>query len=252
MKTPSSASTSGADASGGVVPSPVTPRAPRTRRARAGLLALVTICALAGAAAAQQAGRGGVQTTFDTAVDDFMAGRVRESSDGFDRVVKLAPEVMPQLWQRGIALYYAERYQDCRAQFESHRTVTPAVVENAVWLFLCVARLESPAAARKALLPVGADSRRPMREVYEMFRGDRTPDAVMAVAGDDLSARFYAALCVGLYYEALGDARARTFITEAAGDRFASVGGYMNRVAKVHMQVRRWDSGPGPTAPPAR
>jgi len=223
--------------------------------ARAGLIGFLAACAVAGLVAGQQRQPlgGDVQAILQRAVDDFLAGRIRESADGFDRVVTLSPGVMPELWQRGIALYYAERYQDCRAQFESHRGVNPADVENAAWHFLCVARLESPAAALKALLPVGADPRRPMREVYEMFRGDRTPDSVLAVAGDDASARFYAALYVGLYYEALGDARARTYITEAAGDRFAGAGGYMNRVAKVHVQVRRWNSGAGaPANPPGR
>jgi hypothetical protein len=33
-------------------------------------------------------------------------------------------------WQRGIALYYAGRYKDCRLQFESHRTVNPNDVET--------------------------------------------------------------------------------------------------------------------------
>src|SRR5688572_14783931 len=80
------------------------------------------------------------QDVFDRAVTDFERGRVAESAAGFDELVKLAPASAPQLWQRGIALYYAGRYKDCRTQFESHRTVNPNDVENAVWHFLCVAR----------------------------------------------------------------------------------------------------------------
>jgi len=71
----------------------------------------------------------------------------------------------------GIALYYAGRFKDCRAQFESHRTVNPDDVENAAWHFLCVARAESVTSARAALLPVGPDPRVPMRQIYQMFRG---------------------------------------------------------------------------------
>ncbi len=74
---------------------------------------------------------------------------------GFDRVVALQPEVAPQLWQRGIALYYAGRFDAGRLQFESHRTVNPADVENAAWHFLCVAKAESAAAAKDRMLPVG-------------------------------------------------------------------------------------------------
>ena len=107
----------------------------------------------------------------DAAIADFLAARVAESVAGFDRVVALAPDVAPQLWQRGIALYYVGRYDDCRRQFESHRTVNPNDVENPAWHFLCVARAESPEKARAALLPVGPDQRSPMREIYQMFQG---------------------------------------------------------------------------------
>ena len=171
----------------------------------------------------------------DRAIDDFLAGRVKESVTGFDRVVALAPDAAPQLWQRGIALYYAGRYDDCRKQFESHRTVNPNDVENPAWHFLCVAHAESPQKARAALLPVGPDQRSPMREVYEMFKGAMTPDAVLAAAGQSASARFYAELYVGLYYEATGNKAAGvTHLKAAASDRFANAGGYMHRVATLH------------------
>src|SRR6185295_4480767 len=129
----------------------------------------------------------------DRAIDDFLAGRITEAVAGFDQVVKLAPDAAPQLWQRGIALYYAGRYRDCRAQFESHRTVNPNDVENPAWHFLCVARAESPEKARAALLPVGPDQRSPMKEIYEMFKGTLPPEGVLKAAGDG-SSRFYAEL----------------------------------------------------------
>ena len=68
---------------------------------------------------------------FNRAVDHFFAGRFTESADAFDEVAALRPNAAPQLWQRGIALYYAGRYESCREQFESHRTVNPGDVENA-------------------------------------------------------------------------------------------------------------------------
>ena len=171
----------------------------------------------------------------DRAIDDFLAGRIKESVAGFDRVVTLAPNAAPELWQRGIALYYVGRYDDCRRQFESHRTVNPNDVENPAWHFLCVAHLESPAKARAALLPVGPDQRSPMREVYEMFKGTMTPDAVLAAAGQSASARFYAELYVGLYYEATGNKTAGlTHLKAAASQQYANAGGYMYRVATLH------------------
>jgi tetratricopeptide (TPR) repeat protein len=169
------------------------------------------------------------------AVAEFSKGRITESVAAFDELARLAPGEAPYLWQRGIALYYAGRYQDCRAQFESHRTVNSDDVENAAWHFLCVARAESPKAARTALLPVGPDSRVPMREIYEMFRGTATADAVLKAAGERPQGRFYAHLYVALYSEAIGDqARAREQIGLAAQPRFADAGGYMHMVAVVH------------------
>jgi lipoprotein NlpI len=175
----------------------------------------------------------------DRAIEDFLAGRVAESVVGFDQVATLAPQAAPQLWQRGIALYYVGRYQDCRAQFESHRTVNPNDVENPAWHFLCVARAESPAKARAALLPVGPDQRSPMREIYQMFRGTTPPDAVLAAAGTEPGAQFYAELYVGLYYDALGDdRRALEHLRVAASDRYSSAGGYMHVVARLHPRLR--------------
>jgi lipoprotein NlpI len=179
------------------------------------------------------------QVVFDRAVADFLAGRVAESVVGFDNVARLAPDLAPELWQRGIALYYVGRYADCRRQFESHRTVNPNDVENAAWHFLCVARAESPGKARAALLPVGPDARVPMRQVYQMLRGELKPEEVMAAAGDRPEAQFYAHLYVGLYFEALGNAAgALEHITAAASDRY-EMGGYMHKVAKNHLALLR-------------
>ena len=176
------------------------------------------------------------QAILERAVADFEDGRIAESAAGFDVLVKVRPSLAPQLWQRGITLYYAGRYADCRAQFELHRTVNPDDVENAAWHFLCVARAESAAKARAALLPVGPDARVPMRQIYEMFRGTLSSERVLQAAGSQPPAQFYAQLYVGLYFEALrDDRRALEHIMAAAADRYADAGGYMHTVAKVHL-----------------
>ena len=177
------------------------------------------------------------QASLNRAVVDFENGRFAESAAAFDSLAKAAPAQAPYLWQRGIALYYAGRYDDCRRQFESHRTVNPDDVENAAWHFLCVARAESPAKARAALLPVGPDARVPMREVYQMFRGTRTPEQVLSAAGSQPDGQFYGHLYLGLYFEALGmKEQALEHIKIAASDRFAASGGYMHMVARVHLR----------------
>lgn len=199
-------------------------------------LALAVITASVAVLHAQSA----ADRALDRAIVHFQAGRVAESVAEFDTVARLAPEYAPELWQRGIALYYAGRYRDCRAQFESHRTVNPNDVENAAWHFLCVARAESVEKARSALLPVGPDSRAPMREVYQMFSGALGPEKVLAISGAGVGAQFYAHLYVGLYFEALGrTAEALDHIRAAAADRYAAAGGYMHGVARLHLALRQ-------------
>jgi lipoprotein NlpI len=228
MTTRCSASISGADHGAGL-----------RRRSRWVLPILAAVALLSDGARAQTENP---RAILNQAMADFRAGRVAESVTGFDRVAQLAPQSAPELWQRGIALYYLGRYKDCRRQFESHRTVNPADVENAAWHYLCVARDENPQRARAALLPVGPDSRVPMREIYQMFRGDISTESVLVAAGNEPLGRFYAALYVGLYHEANNVGRASFYIADAADDKYAAVAGYMHSVAKVHMQVRRWPS----------
>ena len=163
-----------------------------TRHISTGLWILLAFIVVRPAAAQAPVER--PQAIFERAVTDFLGGRLAESVAGFDTLARIDPGQAPQLWQRGIALYYAGRYKDCRLQFESHRTVNPNDVENAAWHFLCVARGESVQAARAALLPVGPDSRAPMRQVYEMFRGTLKPDEVLAAAGSRPESQFYAHL----------------------------------------------------------
>jgi len=178
----------------------------------------------------------GASEVMARAVTAFEQGRFAASVAAFDQVVQMVPDRAPHLWQRGIALYYAGRYADCRRQFESHRTVNPDDVENAAWHFLCVSREQNVQAARAALLPVGPDARLPMRQVYQMFRGDLTPEEVMKAAGDNAEGQFYAHLYVGLYFDALGRKDlSRAHIKEAAAARY-SAGGYMHMVARVHLR----------------
>lgn len=174
------------------------------------------------------------QAVYEGAVRDFEAGRFADSASGFDRLVALSPGSEPDLWQRGLAQYYAGQFKQCRAQFELHRAVNPADVENAAWHFLCVAAVEGKDKARASLLPVGDDARRPMREVYEMFQGRRSPDEVLAAGRGSLEGEFFSRLYAGLYLYASGETeRAARLMAEAAQDRYKG-GGYMHMVARVH------------------
>jgi lipoprotein NlpI len=174
-------------------------------------------------------------------LEHFKLGHIKESIQDFDKYLEFVPKQAPHHWQRGIALYYAGRYDDGRKQFESHQTVNPADVENAVWHFLCVARLENAEKARASLIPIKGDSRVPMSQIYDLFAGKAKPEQVFEAAkaaskSDD--ALFYANLYVGLYYEATGDkVRANEYINKAASDLHAQH--YMGDVARVHAELLR-------------
>ncbi len=166
----------------------------------------------------------------------FKAGRIEASIEDFDQVVALDPSQDPYLWQRGISYYYVGRFAECRGQFERHRLVNPNDVENAVWHLLCVAAEEGLEAAREAMLPVGLDARRPMKEIDALFRGKGSVEEVeAAVREEDPGARFYADLYLGLYYELVGEAEKAA----AAIERAASLPnrGYMIEVARVHRRL---------------
>jgi lipoprotein NlpI len=184
------------------------------------------------------------QELFSEAVRLFFEAKPVESARKFDQLVVAVPAAEPDLWQRGLALYYAERYQDGQKQFELHKTVNPSDVENPAWHLLCVAKLEGAQAARGKLLPVGEDSRVPMQEILDLYAGRGTEAAVLEAAENgEAGARrnqlCYAHLYLGLFHEAAGDAeRAREHMTQAAGP--FRMDHYMGKVAVMHAKLRGW------------
>jgi len=168
----------------------------------------------------------------------FRRADIATSIREFDKAIEIEPRLSPHHWQRGISLYYANRFADCAKQFEIHRTVNPEDVENAVWHYLCVARAKNPETARKQFIPITADDRPAMMEVHALFAGRSTPDKVIAAAGTNRSGLFYAHLYVGLFHEAHGDrSRAIEHIRRAATDYPSDH--YMGDVARVHLKLAR-------------
>lgn len=175
----------------------------------------------------------------------FFEAKIAESIAAFDKLIELQPDAKPHLWQRGLALYYADKFKEGREQFETHQTVNTADVENAAWHFLCVARLEGVEGARKNFIPIEGDSRVPMKEVHQLFAGKGSVEAVMKAAetGDESERRnqlCYAHLYLGLYFEAMKDeSKAKEHMLKSAKDY--SMSHYMGETARVHLKVRGWD-----------
>ncbi len=187
------------------------------------------------------------KSRYERGEEHFLAGRITESLVEWDAQVNETPASLPGHWQRGLALYYADRFKEGRAQFETHQKVNREDVENAVWHFLCVTKLENVDAARKAFIPITRDTRVPMKEIHALFGGKGTTEAVLKAAeaseGITPSAlnmqRCYARLYLGLYHEAMGETeKAKEHMLKAA--ELAPAGSYMGTVAVVHCKVRGW------------
>jgi tetratricopeptide (TPR) repeat protein len=173
--------------------------------------------------------------------EHFRQARIAESIADFDRQLELVPEKSAEHWQRGIAYYYAGEYEKGAQQFELHQTVNPQDVENAAWHFLCVARSPqgSVEAARERLILVTQDSRVPMTQIQQMFAGTISPDEVLRVGAEvGGTARFYADLYVGLYFEAVGREVESLRLIKLAADNLLAMGNYMRDVAQVHATLR--------------
>ena len=172
----------------------------------------------------------------------FKLGQVDASIRDFDRFIELRPEQKISHWQRGISFYYAGRYDDGRRQFEGYQEYDSSDVENAVWRFMCMARKDGMDKARKAILKIGDDRRVPMRQVYDLFKGELQPDDVIAAARagkpekEQLNRQlFYAHLYVGIYHDLAGDRKKAMEHLDLAVEH--RIGHYMWDVARVHRDL---------------
>jgi lipoprotein NlpI len=175
--------------------------------------------------------------------EHFKLGHVVASLADFDRFLELRPEARAAHWKRGISCYYAGRFDEGRKQFEAGRQVYKDDVENAVWHFLCVARLSDIDKARASLLKIGHDQRVPLMEAYALCAGRSKPDEVLAAArtgkpaAAELNERlFYAHLYLGLYDDVRGERKqALDHLTRAVEDH--KLDHYMWDVARLHREL---------------
>jgi lipoprotein NlpI len=181
----------------------------------------------------------------------FMMGNIKQSIESYDRVIELKPQLEPQLWQRGLALYYAERFQDGKDQFETHQSYNTQDVENAVWHLLCNSKIVGLDKARENFIPITKDARVPMKQIHQLFGGTGDVEAVFtaarttpAVGRTKAIQIYYAHLYTGLYYDMIGDqAKAIAEMREAAKVNPLRKDLLMGRVADVHLMIRK-ASGP--------
>ena len=100
-------------------------------------------------------------------MEAFRRGNVDESISLFDKADALQPDgsLHPYLWQRGLSLYYADRFQEASDQFRTDVAVNPNDVEEIVWDIASLLRIhpdEFPPRNMMSLPPGRQDRRKIM------------------------------------------------------------------------------------------
>ncbi|XLT39541.1 hypothetical protein HN873_070833 [Arachis hypogaea] len=81
-------------------------------------------------------------------------GDVSGSLVEFDRAIELDPRQKAYLWQRGLSLYYLDRFEKGAKQFRLDVAQNLNDTEESIWCFLCEAQLYGVDEARKRYLEV--------------------------------------------------------------------------------------------------
>ncbi|KAH7655069.1 TPR-like protein [Dioscorea alata] len=147
----------------------------------------------------------------------FRQGDVSGSLVEFDKAIELDPRQKSYLWQRGLSLYYLNRFEEGAEQFRLDVAQNPNDTEESIWCFLCEAQLYGVEEARKRFLEVGQDSRPVMREGYNLFKDGGDPEL------NDM------------------DAAKHHIITACQSPYGSRSDDYMASLAKVHCLCRNWD-----------
>ncbi|XLU67859.1 hypothetical protein S245_026912, partial [Arachis hypogaea] len=66
--------------------------------------------------------------------------------------VKLRRMMFKNLWQRGLSLYYLDRFEEGAEQFRLDVAQNPNDTEESIWCFLCETQLYGVDEARKRYL----------------------------------------------------------------------------------------------------
>ncbi|KAF8369831.1 hypothetical protein HHK36_032142 [Tetracentron sinense] len=82
----------------------------------------------------------------------FRQGDVLGSLAEFDRAIELDPRQKAYLWQRGLSLYYLDRFEEGSEQFRLDVAQNPNDTEESIWCFLCEAQLYGVDEARRRFL----------------------------------------------------------------------------------------------------
>eukprot|EP00803_Ostreobium_quekettii_P004357 evm.model.scf_1377.5 EVM.evm.TU.scf_1377.5 scf_1377:21159-24583(-) len=165
------------------------------------------------------------KTLVRTGMEKFREADIEGSLKDFDAAYAASPPLRPYLWQRGISLYYADRFEEGSVQFRKDVAVNPNDSEEAIWAYLCEAQTLGAEQAQQQFLQVGEDRRPVMRAALKCFKTGQQPEEY-----------------TGLWHESWGNAEAaRQAIVAAASSAYGKqADDYMSAVSRVHCAVRGW------------
>ena len=179
----------------------------------------------------------------------FFLGEFVPAAADYDKMVELAPSEDAGHWRRGIAWFYAGDYEKAAGQFERYHSFDNVDRENGIWRYLCQLKAFGLEQARAGLLKYEKDDREPFGDVYRLFEGKMTAEALLdkirqaKISDTEREKRlFYAELYVGLN-EAVEDRTdsAKAHLAAAAKNTWGEKAGYgpnyMWHVARLHAEV---------------
>jgi lipoprotein NlpI len=179
----------------------------------------------------------------------FKRGLFAEAAADYDKMVDLDAGLDKSHWRRGIAFFYAGKYDKAAHQFEIYHSFDDVDRENGIWRYFSQYKAYGKEKAQAGLLKYAKDDREPFPSVYKLFEGKLTPEQVIAqVEGatigdeDKESRRFYAHLYVGLNAAVEGrKEEAAKHLHQAVANRWAPSAGYgpeyMWHVGRVHYDL---------------
>jgi len=179
----------------------------------------------------------------------FKRGLFAEAAADYDKMVELDAGLGKSHWRRGIAFFYAGKYDQAAHQFEIYHTFDDVDRENGIWRYFSQYKAYGKEKARAGLLQYAKDDREPFPAVYQLFEGKLSPEQVLArVEGATIgdlekeSRRFYANLYVGLHAAVEGrKEEAVKHLYKAVANTWAPTAGYgpeyMWHVGRVHYDL---------------
>ena len=167
----------------------------------------------------------------------LLSGEFSKSCSVLTRAAALrGKDALPLAWKRGLALWYAKRYEDSAAQFEVDMAANGSDVEEFVWRWLCHARISSPERATEQMLDLDNDDERgtPFMEILQMFRGQLKPSKVLRAPKDNKNGAAYANFYVGLFLSECGNVEEALVHLRAAAERPSD--DFMGKLMKMHWE----------------